>query len=471
MSTAFCDAHPTENSVHDENSGRRRESTTRRDLRAITSDGIAQSVMVGLGETWLPAFALALGMGEMVSGLMATVPMLAGSVLQLVSPRGVRWCGSLRRWVVLCAILQAISFVPLVIAAIAGRIPVVALFAVAAIYWGAGLGTGAAWNAWVEVLVPGRVRPRFFAWRTRLAQLGVLAGLIGGGLILEYGRASGAELWAFGAIFLVAGLARLWSSRLLASQSEPDQEPSPAAEAVATLSRGTSRGRVSQGRLMTYLLGMQGAVFVAGPFFNAWMLKYLQMTYVEFVILIAASFAAKAVVLPQLGTLARNWGAGRLLWLGAIGIVPLPAMWLVSNNLAWLLFVQVLGGVAWAAHELAMLLLFFDSIPREDRTRVLSLYNFANAAAMCIGTAIGAVALLYLGEHAETYMLLFAASSAARLLPLVQLVGLPRRLATSVPLTLRLLAVRPSAGSFERPVFGVSDRENSGATESSNSHV
>jgi MFS family permease len=202
---------------------------------------------------------------------------------------------------------------------------------------------------------------------------------------------------------------------------------------------------------------MQGAVFVAGPFFSAWMLKYLQMTYVEFTVLIAASFAAKAVVLPRLGAVAQKWGAGRLLWLGAIGLVPLPAMWLVSNNLVWLLFVQILGGVAWAAHELAMLLLFFDSIPREDRTRVLSVYNFANAAAMCIGTAVGAVALRYLGEHPETYLLLFAASSAARLLPLVQLVGLPQRVATTMPLALRILAVRPSAGSFERPVFGVSD--------------
>tara|TARA_R110002072_G_scaffold303123_1_gene494608 strand:+ start:234 stop:1649 length:1416 start_codon:yes stop_codon:yes gene_type:complete len=471
MSTEFGDAHSTKNLVDDEIPGHKRESTTRRDLRAITSDGIAQSVMVGLGETWLPAFALALGMGEMVSGLMATVPMLAGSVLQLISPSGVRWCGSLRRWVVLCAVAQAVSFVPLVIAASVGSIPVVGLFAVATIYWGAGLGTGAAWNAWVEILVPGRVRPKFFAWRTRLAQFGVLAGLIGGGLILEYGRISGAELWAYGVIFVVAGLARLWSSRLLASQSEPAQSTSLAVQTVATSSRGTGEGRVSQGQLMTYLLGMQGAVFIAGPFFNAWMLNYLQMTYVEFVILIAASFAAKAVVLPQLGTLARTWGASRLLWLGAIGIVPLPAMWLVSNHLGWLLFVQLLGGAAWAAHELAMLLLFFDSIPREDRTRVLSLYNFANAASMCVGTAIGAVALQHLGENAETYLLLFAASSAARLLPLVQLVGLPQRVATSVPLTLRLLAVRPSAGSFERPVFGVSERANREAVESTNSSV
>ena len=451
MSTAVWEPLSGSGTVPADTSRSRRESTTRRDLRAITSDGIAQSVMVGLGETWLPAFALALGMGEMVSGLMATVPMLAGAVLQLISPRGVAWCGSLKRWVVLCAVLQALTFIPLVIAAAVGQVSVVLLFAVAAIYWGAGLGTGAAWNAWVETLVPEPVRARFFACRTRLAQLGVLAGLIGGGLVLQFGRSNGFELWAFGAMFAVAGLARLWSSRMLASQNEPDQRPKPAALPDSTTD---SSRRVPQRTLMVYLLGMQAGVFVAGPFFNAWMLNYLRLTYVEFVVLIAASFVAKAIVLPRLGSLARKWGASRLLWLGAIGIIPLPAMWLVSNHLGWLLFVQILGGAAWAAHELAMLLLFFDSIPREERTRILSLYNFANAAAMCLGTAVGAAALHVLGENAETYLLLFALSSAVRLLPLIQLVNLPKRVAATMPLAFRVLAVRPSAGSFDRPVFG-----------------
>lgn len=454
MSTASCETPAQQGTLSEYFVRSRPESTTRRDLKAITSDGVAQSVMVGLGETWLPAFALALGMGEMISGLMATVPMLAGSVLQLISPRGVTWCGSIRRWVVLCATLQALSFVPLVIAAALGQIPVVLLFAVAAVYWGAGLGTGAAWNTWVETLVPEPVRARFFACRTRLAQLGVLAGLIAGGLILEFGRSSGVELWAFGAMFFIAGLARVWSSRMLATQSEPRVPPAAVAvnSDVSKKAQDSSR-KVPQRTLMIYLLGMQAGVFVAGPFFNAWMLKYLKLTYVEFVVLIAASFLAKAIVLPRLGILARTWGPSRLLWVGAIGIVPLPALWLVSSDLGWLLFVQVLGGAAWAAHELAMLLLFFDSIPREDRTRVLSLYNFANAAAMCAGTALGAMALHHFGELAETYLLLFAASSAVRLLPLIQLVSLPRRVAASMPLAFRTLAVRPTTGSFERPVF------------------
>ena len=40
---------------------------TRRDLRAILGDGISFSLMVGMGETYLPAFVLALGMVEMGS--------------------------------------------------------------------------------------------------------------------------------------------------------------------------------------------------------------------------------------------------------------------------------------------------------------------------------------------------------------------------------------------------------------------
>jgi MFS family permease len=454
MTAAVCEPQLTQATAPSYDCRSRRASTTRRDLRAITSDGVAQSAMIGLGETWLPAFALALGMGELVSSLMATVPILAGAVLQLVSARGVSWCGSTRRWVVLCAMLQAISFVPLVIAAAIGTMPVVVLFAVAAVYWGAGLSTGAAWNAWVETLVPSRIRPKFFASRTRLAQFGVLAGLIGGGLILEYGRASGIELWAFGAMFVVAGLARLWSASKLASQSEPT--PTVVSGVPANRPAKSAVCRVPQRKLINFLLSMSAAVFIAGPFFSVWMLKYLGLSYLEFVALTAATFGAKMLALPACAGIAQKSGADRLLWLGAIGIIPLPALWLVSDHLGWLLFVQILGGGAWAAYELAMLLLFFDSIPREDRTRVLSVYNFANAAAMCVGTAIGAVALQYFGEHPETYLLLFAASSAARILPLIQLVSLPRRVAVSMPLALRLLAVRPSAGSFERPVFGPS---------------
>ena len=52
------------------------EGRVRGNLAKSLWDGVFFSLMVGLGETYLPAFALALGHGEVLAGLVATVPML-----------------------------------------------------------------------------------------------------------------------------------------------------------------------------------------------------------------------------------------------------------------------------------------------------------------------------------------------------------------------------------------------------------
>ncbi|HEY8121070.1 MAG TPA: MFS transporter, partial [Myxococcota bacterium] len=74
-----------------------------RDLRSITGDGVFYSVMVGLGETYVPAFVLALGHGAQASALITTLPMMLGALAQLGAPLGARRAGSYRSWVVACA--------------------------------------------------------------------------------------------------------------------------------------------------------------------------------------------------------------------------------------------------------------------------------------------------------------------------------------------------------------------------------
>src|SRR4249920_195901 len=59
----------------------------RDDLAASIGDAAGVSVMIGLGETYFAAFALALGTGETFAGLVATLPMLAGAALQLATPK------------------------------------------------------------------------------------------------------------------------------------------------------------------------------------------------------------------------------------------------------------------------------------------------------------------------------------------------------------------------------------------------
>jgi MFS family permease len=424
----------------------------RRDLRAMVGDGIAFSAMVGLGETYVPAFSLAVGLGDVVAGLLATLPMLAGGCLQLATPWAVVRLGSYRRWVVLCARLQAASFAPLLIGALRGSLSVGWVFGAAAAYWGFGMATGPAWNAWAGVLVPAPRRARFFAQRSRWAQAGLLLAILAGGAILDAGRLAERRLLAFAAIFALAASARVVSSAFLASQSEPPglvagARPAPPWRALQGLRGSPAR------RVLAYLLGVQVAVNVAAPFFTPFMLGPLALSYAGYTVLMATALVSRIAVLPLLGRLAHVRGNRAVLWLGAMGIVPLPALWLVSSSYAYLMAVQVASGAAWAALELSTLLSFLEDLDLRERAGVLTAFNFANAGAMMLGSVAGAHLLSALGGGGRAYAALFAVSSLARLASLALLPRVPLPAAAARPAPLRTLAVRPSVGAVERPVL------------------
>ncbi|MFI5315380.1 MAG: MFS transporter [Myxococcota bacterium] len=424
----------------------------RRDLALVHTDSIAASIMVGTGETYLAAFALALGLGDIVAGYVASGPLLAGSVLQLVSPWGVRRFGSHRRWVVLCALLQAASFIPLTIAALVGRLSAFGLLAIATLYWATGMMTGTAWNTWVGTLIPKSLRSRFFARRSRVGQLAVLGGLLAGGVILHAGEQGERHLLAFASLFAIAGLARGWSAWLLAHQSEPD----PLVERRLVTLGGVAPARVpGNRRLIAYLLSLQIGVQVAAPYFTPYMLgaKALHLSYVGYMGLIAASFISKILALPWLGHLAARRGARRLLRIAGVTVVPLPALWTISNGYPFLVAIQLFSGIAWGAHELATFLLFFDAIRPEQRTRVLTWYNLASALAMMIGTSFGALVLRGHGIDFAGYAVLFWISASARALTLPLLAWMPDAHVTEPRPATGVIAARPSAGSIEQPVL------------------
>ncbi len=429
-----------------------RSERLRRDLRASLLDGAAFGGMVGFGETYLPAFALAVGLSEMAAGMVSSVPLVAGGVMQLASPMAVRLLRSHRRWVVTCAICQALSFVPLLIAALKGSISTATVLLIAAVYWGAGLATGPAWNTWIGTLVPRSVRPRFFAHRTRVSQASVFAGFLAGGILLQYASAHERGLQAFAALFGIAGLCRLLSAWSLQWHSEPVPVPKNMRQIPWKKVRHHLHAS-SGGRLLVYLVVVQAAVQMAGPFFTPFMLRKLEFTYGQLVALFSVAFVAKVLSLPVWGRVAKRIGARRLLWIGGIGVVPLSAAWLLSQHIAWLMVVQITGGVTWAAYELAFFLLFFESIAEEERTSVLTLYNLLNTTAWVAGSLIGGALLISLNTSFNGYLLVFALSSVGRLGALALLARVPRLVVDSDEMGVRTVAIRPGDASLDAPVL------------------
>jgi len=413
------------------------------------ADGSAYSVMVGIGETYFPVFVLAMGMGQVASGLISTIPLLVGSLLQLVSPWAIERLGSNRRWVSFCALAQSLAFIPLVIGAMVGSMAVWMVFAVASFYWGVSLATGPAWNTWMGGLVPARVRPQFFARRTRASQLATLLGFLGGGFLLQAAAPAGYELWAFALLFLIAGVCRFISASFLFKISEP--EP-PGDDHRRVSFFAVLRGHPNSG-LLVFLLLMQICVQITGPYFTPYMRQQLHMPYWQYTIVVGIQFAAKMLAMPFLGRLAQRLGADRLLRISSISVIPLAALWIFADNFAYLLLLQATAGVFWGGYELAFLLLFFEAIPAKERTSLLTNFNAANSAAICFGSLLGGLLLTQLGKDQQAYQVAFALSSILRGLVVVGLIWMPIIRMRVKPMALRSIGMRAGESPLDEPVF------------------
>ncbi|HAC91472.1 MAG TPA: MFS transporter [Planctomycetaceae bacterium] len=396
-------------------------SRLRHNMRVSTADATSFGVMVGVGETYLPAFALAVGLGEVTAGLVGSLPLLIGGILQAISPWILRKGVSEQVWVVGASILQGCAFIPLIIAAIHGQMTLVGLMICASLYWAGGLAGGPAWNSWIDKLIPKPIRAYYFAGRTRAAQIATCCGFLGAGAVLQLSRNGGWETHAFAILFAVAWLARACSVGMLALHRSPqakpsqttkprlEQNPAHSSSVVAAVPRV-----VSARNLIIYLALVQGMVQVSGPFYTPYMLKHLHIGYLGFATLIATAFIAKIIALSRWGEVAKRQGAQRLLLLGGALIVPAPMLWIVSSNYFWLLGVQTLSGIGWAAYELGFFLMLFESVPIAGRVRLLTIYNLANTSAWCIGATVGGLLLHQMGTSSLGYYTLFAISTVGR---------------------------------------------------------
>jgi MFS family permease len=423
----------------------------RRDLRLITADGIVFSIHVGLGETYLAAFALATGGSPVLAGLLAALPMVAGGALQLVAPSLLPYFPTYRASVVLGAAIQAASFLPLVAAALAADAPPALLFACAAVYWAAGLATAPGWNAWMTQLVPSRVRGSFFGRRQAVAQIGVLVGLLAGGLILDR---AGSDRRAFAILFVAAFLCRALSTFFLSRQSVPPGRPRPhgirARHLLLRAWRSPSR------ELIATILIVHFAVNLASPFFTPFFLVERDVSYAVFMALLAANFAGKIATYPLLGRIARRAGLRQLMAIGGLGIAPLPLLWPVLP-LPYLFLLQAGAGMSWAAFELSVLLAFLDVSDDPERTSLLATFHFLNSAAVAGASLAGGAILAIMGQDRDGYLVIFAVSAIARLIGVAVLLARARRgMAIEVP-PLRILAVRPWGEAIVRPVVATLD--------------
>jgi MFS family permease len=250
----------------------------------------------------------------------------------------------------------------------------------------------------------------------------VLLGLLAGGLLLQWASPQAAR-YAFAAMFSVACVSRLISTRLQAAQSEPVPMPPDHRrvgwrELLGRLSHG------SDARLLAYMIAMQITINLAQPFFIPYALQEMHVGYASYFLLIAAPYAARMLAFPMFGQIAHRVGARWLLWIGGIGLLPISGLWMVSGATWYLLLVQFIAGVAWAAYELGTFLMVWETVAEGERTSIMTTFNLLNSGANAGGALLGGQLLTAMGAGLGGYHMVFGLSLAARLATVILLIRL-----------------------------------------------
>jgi len=381
---------------------------------------------MGCGEFYFPAFAVLLGASPFQVGVIATVPILVGSAFQLIATVAAHRIGD-RLWVIASAALQTAIFLPIMWLTRSGD-GYSWLLTWVCLYWMLTLGISPAWNAWMARMIPPDIRSRYFGRRNvAVHSLIFLSLLLGGFLIDATERSRLGAAKGFAAAFGIAAASRCVSVWFLTRQHDPG-----AREEVRTRTsmRGVldDFGRRPYGQLIVLIVLMNGAVNISAAYFTPYMLHALDLSYARYTILNGAIVVARVLSSSYWGEIARNYGNRRALQVSSVLVIPLASLWVVSNNYAFLICIQLFGGFAWAGVELSTFLNLLDCSDDDNRAQVLSIYNLLNGVMIVAGSMLGGAVMHALGDRG--YHIIFIISSVCRALIVLTIargVGIKRR--------------------------------------------
>jgi MFS family permease len=363
------------------------QNVIRKTLRNSVLDGACHSAMLGLTQSYVVPFALALRATTAQIGLLSSLPSLVMAFSQLATPHLIRRAGSRKRLILPVVLVHALMWIPVLL------IPY--LFPGDKVWWLIGLMTLSAvfgslalpaWGSMMADLVPEATRGRYFSRRSRICDFTMLVVSFVAGGLLQW--TTGNPFLGFSIIFSGAVVSRLISWYFLSRMHEPLlKEPVKNRGSLPDAIRKLRSSNL--GRFIVYVSLVNFATCLAGPFFAVYMLRDLGFDYLTYVAITATATIASVTFLTRWGKRADRAGNLRVMRITSFLIPIIPMLWLVSKQVYYLIPVQILAGFAWSGFTLTSSNFLYDASPQESRTQSIAIFNAANGIAICLGALTG----------------------------------------------------------------------------------
>lgn len=323
----------------------------------------------------------------------------------------------------------------------------------------------ASWLSWMAVLVPERLRGRYFGLRNRATNLVIV---IGGPLLgVAVSAWPGGMLPAYSVMLILGVIVGLISIgfQFLMADVNPLRE--------MRVHQDTSTGSVESPspinsnflRFLFYFGFWTFAANVSSPFFNIYLLDDLDINVGWVTLYKSLAAGSNLLMLVVWGKLADRIGNRPILLLAGILVALTPALWLGTGYNAvsvwvWLPLLHLLTGGSWAAMDLCNNNIQISLAP----TRNQATYFGYAAAVSGVGGALGATLGGFLAEQANFGGIpgLFALSTVVRLMALIPLVFVSEQRSKSLSDVLQQLRqiIPDFSGEVWNPDRGKEEEEN-----------
>ncbi|MBR9692490.1 MFS transporter [Candidatus Woesearchaeota archaeon] len=384
-------------------------------LKLNTWEGGFFGAMSGLTQNYLVPFALLLGAGNFMVSLVATLPGLLGSIVQLQAPAVLNIVRSARRYMVIFLTGNAISwFLLALLPFLADEAIVLNGFFILIL-----IGTiftfmlNPIWLSYMGELVPIRDRARYFGDRNAVASLATLVSILFAGGILSLF----ADVYGFALLFFLAAIMRILSMRCIAKSKDL---PVAFPKGKLNLKKFIKDAPQNDfGRFVSLAVFLRVAAYISAPFFFVYQLNVLEFNYFLFTILQMAVVISSILSVRYWAKLADMKGNRLVLMYSSFIIAIIPFLWITTKAFPALFLFELLSGFGWSGFLLASSNYMLEASEQRTRTRFISYFNLFNQLAIVIGGLLGSALLALFGlftvDAALPFLILFGVSGISRL--------------------------------------------------------
>jgi MFS family permease len=405
------------------------ENEIHRGLKYVIGDGLAAEAMTSLtGGAFLVAMALLMGASNFQIGILAALPTFT-NIFQLLSIWLVRRYNNRRAIAVTCNLLARFPLI------VIGSLPLLfssansvnVLFCFLFFYYFFGSIAGPSWNSWMKDLVPENQLGAYFSHRTRLTQITNVVLSILLALSLDYIRKHYVQyqLYAYGFMFIAAGIIGIGGTLVLSKAPEPQTESSKD-HIFSIMKRPLQDGNLRS--LLVFNAVWAFALNIATPFFIVFLLKSLAIPLSLIIALGIISQLSSILTIRFWGRFADRYSNKTIIAINAPIYIGCFIAWCfvgiytnMYHNIALLVIIYILSGITLAGINLSITNISLKLAPKEEAIVYLSVQNIFTAFFSSLAPLIGGYLADYFNNRHININMEYGGPGMNKLIRLVEL--------------------------------------------------